>query len=430
MFLENIDPRDIDTLFFGLSKAEAIALKLYVPKKAMSWPNVPYKRASINSFGFGGSNAHVILDNAKDFIGNTTSAHVTSYMTDDSDFFADEVSTRPIVLRFSASDEQSLKGYWRVLRKHLINPNVDIQIRDLAYTLSERRTHHFHWAYVIAESLNPDDDGLVLGKKRVKAPRISFIFTGQGVQWSMMGRSFINTLPSARPLLIRLNKVLQSLPAPPSWSLLAELLEPRESEHLRQPKFSQPLVTALQLVILEALIAWGIRPQSVVGHSSGEIAAACAAGYLTPEEAIKIAYFRGQAASNCRDESKGPVGMLAVGLSAEDVQRYIFESKNSVQDGCYNSPKSVIISGRISELEKIKSRLQEDHHFARMLLIDLAYHSPFMTNIAENYEDLLLRNCESPLPSKEAVTMFSSVTGQTQPITHRLRLGRQRKLTR
>ena len=332
-------------------------------------------------------------------------------MTDDSDFFAEEASTRPVVLVFSANDEQSLRGYWQALKKHLINPNVDIKIRDLAYTLSERRTHHFHRGYVIAESLDLDDDGLILGKKRTDAPRIGLIFTGQGAQWSTMGKSFIETLPAARPLLKLLDKVLQSLPAPPPWSLLTELLEHRESEHLRQPEFSQPLVTALQLVILETLTAWGIRPKSVVGHSSGEIAAACAAGYLTPEEAIKIAYFRGQAASDCRDKSNDPKGMLAVGLGAEEVQRFISESKDSVRIGCYNSPKSVTLSGRVSELEMIRDRLQEDRHFARMLLVDLAYHSPFMTKIAEYYEDLLLRNCDSPLPSKEDITMFSSVTG-------------------
>lgn len=377
----------------------------------MFWPAVPYKRASINSFGFGGSNAHVILDNAKSFLRNPDSAHVTSYMTDSSDFFAEEVSTRPVILTFSANDEQSLKSYWQALKKHLINPNVDIKIRDLAYTLSERRTHHFHRAYVITESLTLDDDGLVLGKKRSHAPRVGFVFTGQGAQWSTMGKSFVDTLPSARAMLHRLDKVLQSLPSPPSWSLVAELVEPRTSEHLRLPKFSQPLVTALQLVILEVLAEWGIQPRSVVGHSSGEIAAACAAGYLTPEEAIKTAYFRGQAASDCQDELKHPVGMLAVGLGAEEVQSYIHDSKDSVRIGCYNSPKSVTLSGLVSDLEKIQSRIQEAHQFARMLLVDLAYHSPFMTRIAEHYEGLLRNNCELPLPSKEAISMFSSVTG-------------------
>ena len=232
-----------------------------------------------------------------------------------------------------------------------------------------------------------------------------------------MGRSFVDTLPSARSLLCRLDKVLQSLPSPPSWSLLAELTEPRKSEHLRLPEFSQPLVTALQLVIIEVLSDWGIRPKCVVGHSSGEIAAACVAGYLTPEKAIKIAYFRGQAASNCQDEAKDPVGMLAVGFGAEEIQSYIHGLKDSVQIGCYNSPESITLSGLVSDLEKIKIRVQESHGFARMLLVDLAYHSPFMTGIAEHYEDLLLKNCESPLPSKGLITMFSSVTG------HRLNQG-------
>ncbi len=191
-----------------------------------------------------------------------------------------------------------------------------------------------------------------------------------------------------------------------------ELTEVRTAEHLRLPEFSQPLVTALQLVIISILEGWGVSPQNVVGHSSGEIAAACAAGLLTQEEAIKVAYLRGQASKNCENKEKDPVGMMAVGLGAEKVQKYISQSKGLVQIGCYNSPNSVTLSGDLAELEKVKVKLQADSHFARLLLVDLAYHSAFMTEIADSYEQLLLQSCEAPLKGKKSVSMFSSVSGR------------------
>jgi acyl transferase domain-containing protein len=150
----------------------------------------------------------------------------------------------------------------------------------------------------------------------------------------------------------------------------------------------------------------------VVGHSSGEIAAACAAGFLTEEEAIKVAYFRGQAAMSCRDASSANVGMLAVGMGQDQVQEYIVGLESLVQVGCVNSPSSVTLSGDLTELNKIKDSLQRSGHFARMLQVDLAYHSQYMANIATHYEDLIQKNCLPPLSGNGKVAMFSSVTGQ------------------
>lgn len=197
-------------------------------------------------------------------------------------------------------------------------------------------------------------------------------------------------------------------------SSIDELVEPRRPETLRLPEFSQPLVTALQLVLLSVLESWDIHPQAVVGHSSGEIAAAFAAGLITREEAIKIAYFRGQAASECKKDSRPAVGMLAVGLSADETLKYLVDSKDLVQIACYNSPSSITLSGDLLQLEKIKSRLTQDRHFARLLQVNLAYHSRFMTDIGERYTELLLENCEAPPKGNNMTTMFSSVSGHKQ----------------
>lgn len=179
---------------------------------------------------------------------------------------------------------------------------------------------------------------------------------------------------------------------------------------MRQPEFSQPLVTALQLVILDILKSWGISPQAVVGHSSGEIAAAYAAGYLSKEDAIKAAFYRGQAALQQR-ESSAAVGMLAAGLGPEEVSKYLQGLDDVAQIACYNSPSSVTISGSLPALEEIKSRLMADNHFARMLQVNLAYHSRFMAEIGEIYKDLLDQDFMSnSFPGN--VKMFSSVIGR------------------
>lgn len=191
-----------------------------------------------------------------------------------------------------------------------------------------------------------------------------------------------------------------------------ELTESRAPEHLRLPEFSQPLVTALQLAIVAVLNDWGVYPRSVVGHSSGEIAVAAAAGYITAGEAIKVAYFRGKAAADLQHEIVEELGMLAVGLGSIEVRTYLETAPGLVQIACENSQHSVTLSGLLIHLEAIKERLQADGHFARLLQVNLAYHSSFMSGIGSYYKTLLLDHCKGPTSRHSNVAMFSSVTGQ------------------
>lgn len=126
-----------------------------------------------------------------------------------------------MTLVFSANDETSLKSYVQRLSDHLINPNVQVTLPDLAYTLANKRTRHFHKAYLVTEDpTNIDPGKLVIGKKGHGVPRIGFVFTGQGAQWPRMGKALVDRFPSAVRLLNKLDSVLQSLPDPPPWSLL------------------------------------------------------------------------------------------------------------------------------------------------------------------------------------------------------------------
>ena len=193
---------------------------------------------------------------------------------------------------------------------------------------------------------------------------------------------------------------------------LDELVNPRSAEHLQLPELSQPLVTAFQLAILAVLEASGIMPCAAVGHSSGEMAAAVATGYLTPEQAIKIAYYRGKATS--RAVHKMPVGMMAVALGLEAVRPYL--DGTSVEVACYNSPQSITLSGTKSELLELSKKIKQDSHFARILQVDAAYHSKHMAAVGDEYQALLENHVEWQLPAhsvKRNSKMFSSTTGKT-----------------
>ena len=388
-------------------------LKVRASRTALPWPKTEVRRASVNSFGYGGSNAHVVLEEPKKLVGDAKTTFVSSISQSNDDLFGEDepTSTRLFTLVFSANDESSLQAYCKKLRRYLMNPSVKVTLPDLAYTLAERRTHHYNRGYIVAQSTALDESAFVFQKKSTETPRVGFVFTGQGAQWSRMGKSLVENFPQASLLLKHLDDVLQSIPNPPSWSLLKELVEPRSPELLRSPEFSQPLVTALQLAIMAVLEDWGVTPEAVVGHSSGELAAACAAGYLSKEDALKAAFYRGQAAKNCKVDL-GPVGMLAVGLGADQVNQYIQDVTDAVQIACFNSPNSVTLSGSLSTLEDVKAHLVEDGHFARLLQVNLAYHSRYMKEIGEDYEALLEADFENFSSREGHVAMYSSVLGR------------------
>ena len=145
---------------------------LKVRATAISWPEVKIKRASVNSFGYGGSNAHVVLDESKSLVQKHHINHVSSYISDEDDLFTDEeVSSSPHILVFSANDDSSLRAYI------LLNPAVKVKLSDLSYTLSKRRSHHFQRAYTIVHKASLNEDFLVFGKKSSEVPSIAFIFT-------------------------------------------------------------------------------------------------------------------------------------------------------------------------------------------------------------------------------------------------------------
>ncbi|KAI5922075.1 polyketide synthase-like protein [Camillea tinctor] len=382
-------------LFNRLSpRVEPFTAHLKVPTSALPWPSVPSgspRRASVNSFGFGGANAHAILE---------------SYSPCTSPPGADSNPVIPPFI-FSAASEAALIRYLESFHQYLLAEGANVNMVDLAYTLDSRRSR-FPFSVAFSAS-TPDKLASKIQKKleavksgsgerlstRVRQnlgtsnPRILGIFTGQGAQWARMGAELIVSSPPARRMLERLEARLACLPAEkrPTWSLTEELLKDESKSLMNTSTMSQTLCTAVQIVLVDILRSAHVDFSSVVGHSSGEIGAAYAVGLISAEDAICIAYYRGVYSKLSRGAEGQPGAMMAVGSSAEDIQELLqepeFEGRACV--AAVNSPASITISGDADVIDELGIVLKDEKKFVRRLKVDKAYHSHHMIPCSADY---------------------------------------------
>jgi NADPH:quinone reductase-like Zn-dependent oxidoreductase/SAM-dependent methyltransferase len=187
---------------------------------------------------------------------------------------------------------------------------------------------------------------------------------------------------------------------------------------LNHPLLSQPICSAVQIALVDLLASWGIRPDSVTGHSSGEIAAAYAFGALSMEDAMAVAYYRGVVASTlASDDTPCPGAMLAVGMSPDETKQYINQLKTGkAVIACLNSPSSVTVSGDAAAIDELQNILH-DRFFIRRLAVKVAYHSHHMEPVADEYTKLIAHithghnNVMTNDNPQGHVSFFSSVTG-------------------
>ncbi|KAF9880614.1 hypothetical protein CkaCkLH20_01656 [Colletotrichum karsti] len=371
--------------------------KLTVPVEPTPFPADRLERVSVNSFGLGGSNAHVVLDSARSF-------NVAKSGVRDSDR-----ESEPQLLLFSAASAASLKSmvanYDAWMAK---NPEVADRLDDLAYTLANRREHLPYRASKVA---GPRETPVSQGGKIPSQPlSLVMVFTGQGAQWPRMGRELLQRDDLVFQKTVRaLDQYLQALPKPPGWTIEAELQKSAKTSRVQKPEFSQPLCTAIQIGLVDLFASVGIEASAVVGHSSGELAAAYAAGALTAKEAIVGAYLRGQAA-NLQDK-KG--AMAAVGLGRAEVKPFLVDEPHVVI-ACENSPQSVTLSGDYDIVQSTLARIRDAHPdiTARLLKVEKAYHSYHMGEIGDQYHAMIEPHLQGQRPSK---AFFSSVTGVGEP---------------
>ncbi|CZS97698.1 related to polyketide synthase [Rhynchosporium agropyri] len=361
---------------------------LKVPTSQRPWPRGK-KYASINNFGFGGTNAHTVLERApvaqKTLLPGTNDTLATGTKAP---------SKRLYVL--SANDKLSLEARMNDLTVYLEQRPEVFQkslLPSLAYTLGQRRSHLAYKVAIPARNSSELIPALagneITPSRSTKEPRIGFVYTGQGAQWHAMGRELLDAYPVFAATMEKLDRYLNEFGA--DFSLIEELSKDAEASRVSAAHISQPACTAVQLALTDLLSSWGIKPSAVAGHSSGEIGAAYAAGALSLKSCIAIAYFRGQSIVLLKDkcpELKG--AMMAVGSSAEDMQPLI----KLLKDGratlaCINSPSSITASGDEAAINELQVAVEAKLMFNRKLRVDTAYHSHHMNLVAEEYRDAI-----------------------------------------
>ena len=369
--------------------------------------------------GFGGANAHAILEEYRQPPVSDVGANDNS-----------SVSFAPFV--FSAQTETSLvallEQYSQVLKTR-----TNIDTAELAWTLHSRRSQQPTRAAFSASSIEhlsakidnklaavKQKPGTAIGIRpsgKPAAPCVLGVFTGQGAQWPAMGAVLIRSSSFVRKKIEHLEESLATLPHAdrPTWSLVQEMLAGDDTSRIAEAALSQPLCTAIQIVLVDLLRTAGITFAAVVGHSSGEIAAAYAAGFLSAHDAIRVAYYRGLYARLAGNAANGQKGaMLAVGASWEEAQELIqmpaFRGRLAI--AALNSSASVTLSGDADAVLEAKKLLDDQKKFARLLKIDTAYHSHHMLPCSDPYVDAL-RACGVQVKrdrgDRATCTWFSSV---------------------
>ena len=341
-----------------------------------------------------------------------------------------ELSRRRLFL-LTASDKECAKTQMLDLSQYLqtkLNEEAGF-LDDLAFTLADRRSM-LDWrlatsASSVSELSAALDNNDVHLNRASKTPALGFVFTGQGAQWPTMGQGLL-VHPVFASTLREADECLRSLGA--GWSLLGEkfegflvvvtclqgideLAKPAAESNIDKADISQPATTAIQIGIVVLLRYWNIKPSAVVGHSSGEIAAAFSAGILNMETCMRIAFYRGALALKLkRDFPKLAGGMLAIGASVTEVQRLLEKIRDArVVIACMNGPSLITASGDRDGILRLQQLAESEGIFARRLRVDIAYHSHHMESVAEIYRESL---GEVRYNSGEEVKFYSSLHGK------------------
>ncbi|KAI9728591.1 MAG: Type I Iterative PKS [Cirrosporium novae-zelandiae] len=421
--------------------------KMMIPTKLMPWPTSGIRRLSVNSFGYSGTNAHAILDDAFSYLKarRLKGVHFTRPSTSTSsrglprstgslwmpatnrldsiktNGLKSRMMTRLFVLSAQDQDginrqKESFAKYFRGLSLQSESAkDKDEYLRDLAFTLSEKRSRLSWKSYVTASSLEElsskleDKHSDSLTCRSIHEPRVGFIFTGQGAQWAKMGIELCQ-YSVFRKSVEQADEYLRSNLGC-TWSTVQELHCEESDSNINLPTYSQPICTILQVALVDLLESWNITPCAMAGHSSGEIAGAYCLGALSKEDAWKIAYYRGLLSSQMHAHSPGLEGaMMAVGASEFEAENWISRvTRGKVVVACVNSPSSVTISGDAPGIEELHAMLKKEDIFARKLKVETAYHSHHMNMIAAPYLQAI--HDIQPMPARGSRKMYSAVSG-------------------
>jgi acyl transferase domain-containing protein/acyl carrier protein len=351
--------------------------------------------AGVNSFGFGGTNAHVVLREPP---------RPAPALHDH------RAHTREHMVPLSARTPEALVAAAREYAEFLTDTGRGRSARldDIAYSASVRRSHFEHRAAFVATSHDTLAQALrafVAARETAVAPvpragKLAFVFSGMGPQWWGMGRDLLDQEPVFRRAVEQCDALFR---ATAGWSILDAMLADAMTSRMSEAEVAQPANFVLQIGLADLWASWGIVPDAVIGHSAGEVAAAAVAGALTLEDAVHVIFHR----SRLQQRATCLGRMLAVGLPPPEAQAALTEHAALVSIAAINSPRSVTLSGQADALEAIARTLESREVFNRFLDVNVPYHSHYM-------DPLEIELCESLSgisPRTARVPLYSTVLG-------------------
>jgi len=374
--------------------------RLDVPTALTPWPAGAVPRcAAVSSFGIGGTNAHVVIEEAPRLPVGAPGGRSPSP--------ADECWLLPLSAKSAAALRDQAQAWVDFLA------DASRPIADLCRTASQRRSHHDFRLAVVGRSHAGLRERLEdhLAQKALSTGStarsghagsgIGFVFGGQGPQWHAMGQDLLVEQPVFRDAMAEIDAVLRPLSG---WSLLDALAMSADRSWLDETECAQPALFAIQVALAVLWRSWGVSPASVVGHSVGEIAALHVAGVLSLDEAVRVVWRRGQ----IMNRATGHGRMASVDLSEAEAIALVTDFDERLSIAAVNAPNSVVLSGEPEALEMALERLAARGVSHRRLPVQYAFHSVQMTPLQPLLVDALagVRGRPSQIP------VYSTVSGE------------------
>lgn len=385
---------------------------------------------AVNSFGYGGSNAHAVLESAPVVPSNHTEAtsqtDTQSVASIESNYhLVDALSTNgvskrtetrdgaefPFAIPVTARSNAALRDNAHRLADLL--DQSDTRIDDVVYSAAYHREHLSHRAVIMGRTraelierlrsmtTETDEEWSVQDTQPFQGRREpAFVFTGMGPQWWRMGQELFKSSQTYRETVEEADALFRAISG---FSILGEMLRDESDSQIQKTVLAQPANFLLQAGIFAVLRQYGVKPGAVVGHSVGELGSAYAAGVLSLEDALKVSFHRSQ----LQAETAGSGGMLAVGLGKQDALERIAECPNMLSLAAVNGESAVTLAGYVPSLQRLGDQLTREGIFSRMLDVDIPYHSPMMDplmpRLAAALSDVATHSPNIPL--------YSTVTG-------------------
>ncbi|MFT4925581.1 MAG: acyl transferase domain-containing protein [Phenylobacterium sp.] len=382
------------------------ALNISIASQNTPWPDTHGKtrKAVVNSFGFGGTNANIVLEQAQLRVGNDN--------VDAADTAA-EADNGLAQLAISAKTADALKQQAEHYKSFLVDNKDTLKLADICYSATSSREQFKH--RLVVNGLNHTDMAAAIddfiaetpaptyvhgpSTRSRKAP-LAFVFSGMGTTWPQMGMALYAEQAVFKAMMDRCSQALQTYTG---WSLL-DAMAGTSADRIHQTQVAQPAIFSVQMSLVALLASRGVKPGCIVGHSAGEVAAAYCAGALSFDDAIKVIYHRSQ----LQHTTEGQGRMLAVALTEAALKPYLAGVEDKVSIGAINSEDAITLSGDADCLQSICDQLDDKGIFARFLKVAVPYHSPVMDQLKpallETLKGLTVLPAHTPL--------YSTVSGK------------------